>query len=282
MGKMPVLRLHLIGLTYWIGYDSRVAWVMCEYNCTIHLPGKALDFVWFRKPAFRHRRTSVSMSQPTPYQPLLLRILHGATAILAVLALFSGFWVYNTYDKRWGSLALPTIKDIQGIHGTIALTLLLLLPVFALYSFHLGYRRLIQDRSLSQLNQIGKPAWWISIHRFANTFMLLTVTFAVLTGRMMKEEWLPAGETGRSWYLAHLATWIGVFISLALHILLGAKVGGVPLLLSIFSWKAHEDDRPRSWLQGIKIRHSNLSLKVIEGIVIGGIILAFILPAFNS
>lgn len=167
------------------------------------------------------------MSQSSPYQPVLLRILHGAAAILIVLALISGFWVYNTYDKRWGSLALPIIEDIQGIHGTIALTFLLLLPVFALYSFHFGYRRLVQEQSFTQLKQLGKPVWWISIHRFANTLMLLTATFAVVTGRMMKEEWLPAGEIHRQWYLAHLVGWICVFISLALHLLIGAKVGGV-------------------------------------------------------
>ncbi|MGL5875520.1 MAG: cytochrome b/b6 domain-containing protein [Xenococcaceae cyanobacterium] len=222
------------------------------------------------------------MSQSSPYQPVLLRILHGAAAILIVLALISGFWVYNTYDKRWGSLALPIIEDIQGIHGTIALTFLLLLPVFALYSFHFGYRRLVQEQSFTQLKQLGKPVWWISIHRFANTLMLLTATFAVVTGRMMKEEWLPAGEIHRQWYLAHLVGWICVFISLALHLLIGAKVGGVPLLVSMFNWKMRDEDTPHSWLQGIKIKHSSVILKVIESVVIGGIILAFIMPVFNS
>jgi Prokaryotic cytochrome b561 len=222
------------------------------------------------------------MPQSSPYQPALLRVLHGATAILTVLALISGFWVYNTYDKRWGSLALPMLGDIQGIHGTIALTFLLLLPVFALYSFHLGYRRLIQEQSFSQLKQLGQPAWWISIHRFTNTLMLLAATFAVVTGRMMKEEWLPSGEIHHQWYLAHLVAWICVFISLALHLLIGAKVGGVPLLVSIFNWKMRDEDTPRSWLQGIKIKHSSLILKVIECVVIGGIIMAFILPVFNA
>jgi Prokaryotic cytochrome b561 len=222
------------------------------------------------------------MPQSSPYQPALLRVLHGATAILTVLALISGFWVYNTYDKRWGSLALPMLGDIQGIHGTIALTFLLLLPVFALYSFHLGYRRLIQEQSFSQLKQLGQPAWWISIHRFTNTLMLLAATFAVVTGRMMKEEWLPSGEIHHQWYLAHLVAWICVFISLALHLLIGAKVGGVPLLVSIFNWKMRDEDTPRSWLQGIKIKHSSLILKVIAGVVIGGIIMAFILPVFNA
>jgi Prokaryotic cytochrome b561 len=221
------------------------------------------------------------MVQSHPYQPALLRILHSVAALLTVLALLSGFWVYNTYDKRWGGLALPTLGDIQGIHGTIALTFLLFLPVFALYSFHLGYRRLVQEQSLSQLNQLGKPVWWMSVQRFANTLMLLAPTFAVVTGRMMKEEWLPAGEIHRPWYLAHLAAWVCVFISLALHLLMGAKVGGVPLLGSMFTWKMRDEDKPRFWFQGIKIKHSSLVLKVLEGIVIGGIIMAFILPVFN-
>jgi hypothetical protein len=222
------------------------------------------------------------MSQSHPYQPVLFRILHSVAALLTVLALISGFWVYNTYDKRWGGLTLPTLGDIQGIHGTIALTFLLLLPVFALYSFRLGYRRLVQEQSFIQLKQLGKPVWWISAHHFANTLMLLAATFAVVTGRMMKEEWLPAGEIHRSWYLMHLAAWVCVFMSLALHLLMGAKVGGVPLLVSMFNWKIRGEDTPRSWFQGIKIKHSSLVLKVLEGIVIGGIIMAFILPVFNS
>ncbi len=221
------------------------------------------------------------MLPSSPYQPVLLRILHGATALLTLLALVSGFWVYNTYDKRWGSLALPALPDIQGIHGTIALTFLVLLPFFALYSFRIGDRRLVQDQSFSQLKQIGKPVWWISIHRFANTLMLLAATLAVVTGRMMKEEWLPAGEVDRPWYLAHLVGWAGVFLSLLLHLLLGAKVGGLPLLISIFRWGMRDQDTPSFWLQSFKISHSSLVLKGIEILVIGGIIMAFILPVFN-
>lgn len=221
------------------------------------------------------------MSQPYPYQPVLLRLLHSAAALLTTLALISGFWVYNTYDKRWGSLTLPKLDDIQGIHGTIALTFLLFLPAFALYSFHLGARRLIQEQSFSQLKQIGKPVWWVSIHRFATTLMLLAATFAVVTGRMMKEEWLPAGEINHSWYLAHLTAWAVMFTSLALHLLMGAKVGGVPLLLSMLNWKIRDEDKPNSWFRGINFNQSSLVLKIIESIVIGGIIAAFLLPIFN-
>jgi hypothetical protein len=99
---------------------------------------------------------------------------------------------------------------------------------------------------------------------------------------MMEEEWLPAGEINRQWYLAHLVAWLVVFISLALHLLLGAKVGGVPLLVSMFNWKVRDGDTPKFWFQDLKIKHSNLILKIVEVVVIGGIITAFVLPAFNS
>jgi Prokaryotic cytochrome b561 len=224
----------------------------------------------------------LAMSQPHPYQPFLLRLLHSAAALLTTSALISGFWVYNTYDKRWGSLALPKLDDIQGIHGTIALTFLLLLPAFALYSFHLGDRRLIQERSLSQLSQLGKPVWWVSIHRLATTLMLLAATFAVVTGRMMKEEWLPAGQLNNPWYLAHLIAWAVMFTSLALHLLMGAKVGGAPLLLSMFHWTMRDEDKPSSWFKGLTFKQSSLVLKILEVIVMGGIIAAFILPVFNA
>ncbi len=224
--------------------------------------------------------TRKNIDTPTvhPYQPILLRILHGGAALLLVLSLISGFLIYNTYDQRWGSLALPQLSDIQGIHGTIALTFLLLLPAFALYSFHVGYRRLIQEQSFRQLKQLNQPVWWISLHRFANTLMLLAATFAVITGRMMKEEWLPAGEINHQWYLAHLVAWLGVFISLALHLLMGAKVGGSPLLISMFNWKVRSEDKLFHSIQEATIQHSNLILEIVEVIVIGGIIVAFLLP----
>ncbi|MFM7192060.1 MAG: cytochrome b/b6 domain-containing protein [Microcystaceae cyanobacterium] len=213
-----------------------------------------------------------------PYQPFLLRLLHGAIAILAILALITGFWVYNTYDRRWGGLPLPKLEDIQGIHGTIALTFFLLLPLFAFYCFHSGYRRLIQDQSLRQLPQWGNPSSWRALQQAVNTLMLLAATGAVITGRMMEEEWLPAGEVNQVWYLAHLMTWLGVLISFLLHLLMGIKVGGMPLLLSMVTLQRRAADKPAQWLQDITLNPPSLVLKVIEGLVFGGIILAFLLP----
>ncbi|MGL5033694.1 MAG: cytochrome b/b6 domain-containing protein [Microcystaceae cyanobacterium] len=221
------------------------------------------------------------MSLSTPYQPILLRILHGAIAILTFLALISGFWVYNTYDKRWGSLNLPRLDAIQDIHGTIALTFLLILPVFVLYSFRIGYRRLVQEQSFQHLTEIGKPIWWVSIYRIANTLTLLSATLAVITGRMMKEEWLPAGEIFHPWYIAHVTAWFCVLISVAFHLLLGTKIGGVSLLISMFNWQKSSEDKLSNWLKEIRVDRASKLLKIIEILIIVGIILAFILPLFN-
>jgi len=217
-----------------------------------------------------------------PYQPFLLRLLHGAIAILAILALITGFWVYNTYDRRWGGLPLPKLADIQGIHGTIALTFLILLPIFAVYCFHIGDRRLVQSQSIQQLGQqlgeVGKPIWWVSLQRLTNTFMLIAATLAVITGRMMQEIWLPTGELNHIWYIGHLISWIIMAIGIALHLLMSAKVGGLPLLLSIYHWRIRESDLPKNWLKGFKIKPNSSIAMIIEFIVIGGIALAFLLP----
>jgi hypothetical protein len=85
---------------------------------------------------------------------------------------------------------------------------------------------------------------------------------------------------------------------LAIHILMSAKVGGVPLLLSIISWKFRPEDSPVNWYSRLRSWLSNFSdhiqeeinqfmggsllLKIIEVIVLLGIIAAFILPVFFS
>ena len=88
------------------------------------------------------------MPQSRPYQPLLLRLLHGVNAAIALLAILSAFLVYNTYDGRFGKVPVPQIADIIGIHGTFGKMLLLgIMPTFALYSFHAGQKRLVQPDS---------------------------------------------------------------------------------------------------------------------------------------
>ncbi len=222
------------------------------------------------------------MSQTTPYQPVLLRLLHSAIAILVFAALITGFMVYDRFDKRFGTLNLPIVPNTQGIHGTIALTFLILLPIFAIYCFHLGSRRLVQAQSLRQLTEVGKPIWWISLQRLTNTLILLSATFAVITGRMMQEEWLPNEELNHVWYIGHLISWLLMIVSIAMHLLMSAKVGGLPLLLSIYNWKVRAEDMPKSWFKGFQLKPSSTVLLIFEILVIVGIAIAFVLPAFSQ
>lgn len=194
------------------------------------------------------------MPQPKPYQPSLLRFLHGVNALIALLAIISAFWVYNTFDGRLVKLPLPEINnlDIIGIHGTFGLTFLLLMPAFALYSFHVGHKRLVQSDSLAKLTQIDKPIWWYSLHRIVNTVMLIAATWALITGRMMKEEWLPTRELDQMWYQLHLAGWVILVVCLVMHLLMSIKVGGLSLIVSMFEFKYRPEDSPATWLQQIR------------------------------
>lgn len=238
------------------------------------------------------------MTRSAPYQPLLLRILHGISGILVIAAIITGFLVYNTFDKRFGKIPIPKIDPIQDIHGTIAVFFLVLLPVFALYSFHAGKNRLLQSDSIQNLAQVGKPIWWVSLQRLANTMMIIASVLAVISGRMMKEEWLPRGELNHIWYYFHLIAWLMIVCCLAIHVLMSAKVGGAPLLLSMLSWKFRPEDSPRNWFIRLRAWLSNFPsnfpaeinqliqrnffLIIIEVVVLVGIIVAFVLPVFFS
>ena len=193
------------------------------------------------------------MPQSRPYQPLLLRLLHGFNAAIALLAILTAFLVYNTYDGRLGKVPVPRIVDIIGIHGTFGKILLLgVMPAFALYSFHAGQKRLVQPDSFGKLTQLGKPIWWYSLHRIVNTLMLLALTFSIASGSMVKEEWLPAGDLTQVWYYLHASGWVVLVCCLAIHLLISAKVGGFPLILSMFDAAYRLDDSPAAWLQKIR------------------------------
>jgi Prokaryotic cytochrome b561 len=219
-------------------------------------------------------------SSISPYQPVLLRLLHSAIALLAFAALITGFIIYDRYDKRFGALNLSFIRNPQDIHSKIASIFVLALAVFALYCFHIGYRRLVQAKSLTHLQEIGKPIWWISLQRLTNTMLLLSATFAVATGRMMQSEWLPNSELNSKWYIGHLISWVFMVIGIAIHLLMSAKVGGLPLLLSIYNWKISNEDMPNTWLRGFKIIPSTKLLFIFEFLVIIGIVFAFIIRKF--
>jgi hypothetical protein len=199
-----------------------------------------------------------------PYQPLLLRILHGLTGLSAIAAIITAFWTYNTYDGRWGSLPLPDFPEIEGIHGTFGLYALLILPFFVFYAFNQGQHRLIQAQSFYQLAQLGQPIWWYNIHRLVNTFSVLALTFAVFSGKMMSEKWLPQGELEHFWYYAHLISWLILVMAIAIHLLMSIKVGGLPLIFSMLHWRFRSQDSPTLWRQHLNHWRNNFSLTQIQ------------------
>ncbi len=194
------------------------------------------------------------MSRTKPYQPSLLRFLHGFNALFVIAALISGYWVYNTFDGRFGKIPLPRIDAIVDYHGTIGLTFFLFAPLFLIYSLWLGRRKLIQKDLIAQLPNIGEPIGWISLQRLTNTVMLIAIVFAAVTGKLMDETWLPQGELNHLPYYLHLAAWTTMLMCLALHLLMSAKVGGAPLLLSMSSFKIRSDDSPKMWLKQLRDR----------------------------
>jgi hypothetical protein len=235
------------------------------------------------------------MKATQPYQPLLLRILHGLTGLCLIAAMLTAFWTYDTYDGRWGRIPLPTFKDIEGIHGTFGLWTLLIFPAFVVYAFHRGQRRLVQPNSVAQLARIGQPVWWYTLNRFTNTLALLALTFALFSGKMMDETWLPKGELYHGWYYAHLISWVLMLVAIALHVLINAKVGGTPLLLSMLARKVRDRDSPRLWPEHLSQWWSNVrkgawktwfqpvsSLIIMEIAILISIFIAWVLPILKK
>ncbi|AFY92837.1 Cytochrome b(N-terminal)/b6/petB [Chamaesiphon minutus PCC 6605] len=186
------------------------------------------------------------ISPSRPYQPFLLRVLHGLTGLCLIVAILTAYWIYDTYDGRWGRVPLPTYREIQDIHGTFGLWTLLIFPAFVIYAFHRGQKRLIQPDSFGKLAQVGKP-WWYTLNRVTNTLTLLALAFALFSGKMMDETWLPKGELTQAWYYAHLISWVVMVGAIALHLLINAKVGGASLLLSMLTWQFRDKDSPARW-----------------------------------
>ena len=241
------------------------------------------------------------MKSSQPYQPLLLRILHGLTGFFTIAAVVSAYWTYDTYDGRWGRIPLPRYEEIEGIHGTFGLFTLLIFPALVVYACHRGQRRLIQPDSLAKLAQVGKPIWWYTLSRITNTLAILAVTFALFSGKMMDDTWLPKGELQHGWYYAHLLGWIVVVFCIALHVLMNARVGGSALLMSILNWRFRQQDNPvlwypqiYSWLADLQNRRlnwsrfsfreaspTNFALIVLEIFVLTSLVAAWMIPLFS-
>lgn len=90
--------------------------------------------------------------------------------------------------------------------------------------------------------------------------MLIAATFSIVTGSMVKEKWLPAGELHHLWYNLHVLGWLILILCLATHLLMSAKIGGLPFILSMFDVQYQPEDSPATWLRQIRAvfqRNSN-------------------------
>lgn len=166
-----------------------------------------------------------------PYQPSLLRLLHGATALLVPAAWMSGLIVYSLRDGRWGRLPWQPPGDWIDIHGSVGVLLWPPALLFGLYALSLGRARL---------------------RRPANAAALLGLALAVGSGKLMDEEWLRQGELHHVVYGVHLLAWLLIAAAVLWHLAAVLRRGGGTLAGSMVSLTARPDDRPRHWPRQIR------------------------------
>jgi exosortase/archaeosortase len=166
-----------------------------------------------------------------PYQPSLLRLLHGTTAIVVALAWLSGLLVYSLFDGRWGRLPWRLPGDWIDLHGTVGVALLPLAVLFAAYAFTLGRRQLT---------------------RASNAVALAALSLAIGTGKLMQEDWLRAGELHHLAYSLHLLAWVVMAAATLTHLTGVMRRGGLPMLRSMVSLKARKGDLPADWPEQLR------------------------------
>lgn len=172
------------------------------------------------------------MARP-PYQPSLLRLLHGVTAVLVTGCWLSGLIVYSRYDGRWGRLPFTPAGNWIDLHGQVGWLLLPLGLAFAAYALTLGRPRL---------------------KRTTNAMALGALVLAVATGKLMDEDWLRDGVLHHLAYSLHLVAWLLIGLAVMVHVGDSLRLGGMPLLASMGSTNLRSGDLPGDWPAQIR-RH---------------------------
>ena len=168
---------------------------------------------------------------PRPYQPSLLRLLHGFTALLVPLAWLTGLLVYSSHDGRFGSLPFRLPGEWIDIHGTVGVLLWPIALLFGLYALTAGRARLRQP---------------------ANAIALLALALAVGSGKLMDEDWLREGQFQHVVYSLHLLAWLLIALAVALHVIAVLRRGGLSLARSMASVELRSGDLPGQWLDQIR------------------------------
>ncbi len=168
---------------------------------------------------------------PRPYQPSLLRLLHGFTALLVPLAWLTGLLVYSSHDGRFGSLPFRLPGEWIDIHGTVGVLLWPIALLFGLYALTAGRARLRQP---------------------ANAIALLALALAVGSGKLMDEDWLREGQFQHVVYSLHLLAWLLIALAVALHVIAVLRRGGLSLARSMASVELRSGDLPGQWFDQIR------------------------------
>ncbi|MEB3341929.1 cytochrome b/b6 domain-containing protein [Okeania sp.] len=193
------------------------------------------------------------MSKTKPYQPFLLRLFHNINGLLVIACIITGFLVYDSWDGRFGKIGL-TIKNrsLIDIHGTFAFALFFVFLGFIIVSIKVGKSRLVKSDDWQKLTKnVGKNIWWYTLHRAVNTTILFSAILSIGSGKFQNENWLANGEIYHFWYSLHLISWLIMLLAIATHLLMSTKVGGYPLILSMFNTKYMPQESPKLWLEKI-------------------------------
>ncbi|MFN7900393.1 MAG: cytochrome B [Synechococcaceae cyanobacterium] len=161
-----------------------------------------------------------------PYQPSLLRLVHGATVLLVPLSWFTGVLVYLRHDARLVRLPFSLDGEWVDIHGTVGVLLWPIALLFGLYAVTAGRARLRQP---------------------ANSLALVALALAVGSGKMMDEDWLRQTELHHLVYNVHLFAWVLITLAATLHVVTVLQRGGMPLARSMASVQVRPNDLPGHW-----------------------------------
>jgi hypothetical protein len=160
-----------------------------------------------------------------PYQPSLLRCLHGLMAIVVSLCWFTGLAIYSQFDGHWGRLALPVPAAID-VHGSLGLLLKPVGLAFLLYAVSLGRARL---------------------RRPANAVALLALLLCLGSGSAVQEDWLRSGDLQHLAYHLHRLAWLLLSAAVLWHLGAVLRRGGPDLAASMLQLQVRPGDGPRHW-----------------------------------